>query len=540
MRRVHRMLLQTNNYKQFSLSSSIHFDDYKVANRCLAGDTVDWVNGSCKLVTRAKHRFLPGVLEVNSKYVFGHSSRGNKLFLFHPHDRKYPPFRVGANSRNLTTNQLGLVEFMDWEEYESMPRGNLMRIVGPCGDLKAEKLALTYQYSSPQVAKELFDIDDNEKVPRISLEGYTFNVDPDGCLDIDDVLTFKQISETKWQFVITISDVASHILEGSEGDKHASYLGQTLYQNGEAVVPMLPRALSEMAFSLRPHETHTGISLFCTWDTERKTLEVHGFHETIFTNNKSYTYDTIHKADEFPLSILQEICSSLHGSSTQDSHEWIAECMMFYNKEVAKRLVANNVGLLRTHKAVNATKLNEFLMIHPDLGVLAYEAAKYEPSAPGLVHAGLGAVPYCHASSPIRRYADLVNQRALKALLSKDSCAPVSEDLAKHLNQIQKRMKAYERALFFLEQVAKKSSGFVEGFVLSSTEDKTSVYIPSWKLKVRVDPGSYKVGQSVNLQYYADLQKPYWDQRMVFRVTNEANEDATPSEEYTLGNSSNN
>lgn len=530
MRKVLTMLLQTKNYKQFRLSSSISFDDYKLANRCLPGDKVDWVEGRCKLVERATHRFLPGVLEVNSKYVFGHSTRGNKLFLFHPHDRKYPPFRVGANSRNLTTNQLGLVEFMDWEEYESMPRGTMIRVLGPCGDFTAERLALTYQYSSPKLAKELFDVDDCEKGLRIHLEGFTFNIDPDGCLDIDDVLTLKQISDTKWQFVISISDVACHIKEGSEGDKHAYLLGQTLYQDGEAVVPMLPPALSEMAFSLRPQEEHMGISLFCTWDTQTKTVEIHGFHETVFTNNQSYTYETIYKADEFPLSILRDICSSLHGSPTDDSHEWIADCMVLYNKEVAKRLVGNNAGLLRTHKPADSTKLKEFLAIHPDLGILAYESAKYEPSGPGLLHAGLGSVPYCHASSPIRRYADLVNQRALKALLSKQPCGPVSTDLASHLNQIQKRMKAYERSLFFLEQIAKQPTGYVEGFVVSSTDEKTKVYVPSWKLSIRVDPGMYTVGQAIQLQYYADLQKPYWDQRMVFRVTSEATEDAKLSE----------
>lgn len=524
------MLLQTKNYKHFHLSSSISFDDYKLANHCLPGDKVDWQNGSCKLIERAKHRFIPGVLELNSKYVFGHSSRGNKLFLFHPHDRKYPPFRVGSNSRTLHTNQLCLVEFMDWEQYESMPRGNLIRFVGPCGDLDAEKQALTYQFSSPQVSKELFDINDIDPSIRVPLEGFTFNIDPDGCMDIDDVFTLKKLSETKWQFVISISDVATYIPEGSEGDKHAYFLGQTLYQNGEAIVPMLPKPLSEMAFSLRPNEQHAGISLFCTWDTEKKNLDVHGFHESVFTNNKSYSYETISKADEFPLQVLQEICCFLHGAPTQDSHEWVADCMILYNKEVAKRLVANNIGLLRTHKVADASKLKKFLAIHPDLQVLAYESAKYEPAQPNLIHAGLGSVPYCHASSPIRRYADLVNQRALKALLNKQSYTPASEELATHLNSIQKRMKAYERSLFFLEQIAKQSSGKVRAFVVSSTEEKTKVYVPSWKLMIRVDPGSYMIGQELEIKYYADLQKPYWDQRMVFHVINKANEDASHDE----------
>ena len=515
------MLLSTNNYKDFQIGD-IQFQGAKLAKRCLPGDTVEWLGDSCKLTKRAPHRFIPGVLETNSKYIYGHTSHGSKLFLFHPHDRKYPPFRVGSNCRDLSRNQLGLIEFMDWEEFETMPRGNLIRILGPCGDLSAEKKALTYQYSSPKVASQLFDVEAPEFQDRVQLEGFTFNIDPDGCLDIDDVLTLRKLSETQWEFVITIADVATHILEGSEGDKHAYYLGETLYQNSEAVVPMLPAALSEMAFSLRPNEKHVGISLFCVWDTTTKQLAVNGFKESVFTNNMSYSYETIYKADEFPLAILKDIAACLHGSPTNDSHEWVAEAMLLYNKEVAKKLLEQNVGLLRAHSNPDAERLKYFTAIHPDLQYLAYTAAKYAPTGPDLIHAGLGAVPYCHASSPIRRYADLVNQRNLKAILKGAPLAPTPLSTAEHLNGIQKRMRAYERSLFFLEQVAETPTGTVEGLVLSSTEEKTKVYVPLWKLVIRVDPGSYTVAQRVSVDYFADLNKPHWDQRIVFRVTNKA------------------
>jgi hypothetical protein len=35
---------------------------------------------------------------------------------------------------------------------------------------------------------------------------------------------------------------------------------------------------------------------------------------------------------------------------------------------------------------------------------------------------------------------------------------------------------------------------------------------------IRVDPGTYTLGQRLQVDYYADLSKPRWDQRMVFRV----------------------
>lgn len=524
------MLLRTSDYKNFQLENDITFSDFKQANHCLPGDTVEWKENLCHLMKRGIHRFLPGVLELNSKYIYGHTSRGNKIYLFHPHDKKYPPFRVGSTLRSLTANQLALIEFMDWDAHESMPRGNLLQILGPCGEQKAEFEALSYQYSSPKVAKQAFPIHEAESANRKRIEGFTFNIDPEGCKDIDDVFTLHQKSETKWDFLITISDVSVYILEGSEGDKHAYTLGETLYQDSQAIVPMLPFALSEKALSLHAGEEHLGVTLYCSWDTQTKQLDVGSFEETVFRNDKSFTYDSIYKTKDFPLQILQEIASFLHGTPTSDSHEWVAECMILYNKEVAKILLQHKVGLLRSHKPANAERLKLFTEIHPDLHFLAYEAAKYQPTGQTVIHAGLGSVGYSHSTSPIRRYADLLNQRHLKAILQRKPLPSTDSSVAEHLNQIQKQMRHYNRCAVFLKHVVNQPTGFIEGLVVVTTDTKTKVFVPSWKLMIRLDPIDVMIGQKISIEYYADLQKPHWDKRMVFRVSKTSDSIASQNE----------
>jgi hypothetical protein len=101
---------------------------------------------------------------------------------------------------------------------------------------------------------------------------------------------------------------------------------------------------------------------------------------------------------------------------------------------------------------------------------------------------------------------------------------------AEHLNAIQKKMRSYERSLFFLEQVAQIPTGTVAGLVLSFTEEKAKVYIPSWKIVIRVDPGAYTVAQKVSVDYFADLNKAHWDKRIVFRVTTNSNGDEVRDE----------
>ena len=152
------MNLETKDYKSFTVTNSnISFDDYHQANRCLPGDTVVWdsAQAKCQLEKRADHRILVGVLELHSKYLYGHTSRGTKIYLFHPLNPAYPPMRVGCSERDTSQNQLALVRFDSWTE--TIPRGNLVRLLGTVGTLKAEQEALLWLYAKPELAKFTVD-----------------------------------------------------------------------------------------------------------------------------------------------------------------------------------------------------------------------------------------------------------------------------------------------------------------------------------------------------------------------------------------------
>lgn len=490
----------------------------KHANKCLPGDLVELNGEEYTLLERKAHRFLPGILEFNSKYIYGHTSRGHKIYLFHPLNVSYPPFRVGCSQYNITQNHLALVDFVSWDEDETFPRGNLVRILGPCGDKKAELESLLYQFSDPKKSKLVFEVENVNTEERKTVEGFTFNIDPEGCKDIDDVFSIKQISDTTHQFVITIADVSAYIEPNSIGDIHAYELGQTLYQNGFAAVPMFPPLFSEILFSLLPDETRLGLSLFCIWNGQ--TLSVEGFQQTVVKNNQTFTYEEIQTNPQGK--ILKDIASSLKGSPSEDSHEWVEQCMIFYNKEVAKILLTQKIGLLRSHSPSDLDKLQRYESIHPDLRFLAFSSAKYQLCDENIVHASLGSVPYTHATSPIRRYADIIAQRSLKFCLGLGKPCIVDGDLPAHLNQIQKRHKQYEKYLFFLtkilEQKSALSSAILEGIVLESTETKSSIYIPEWKRIIKLKNTPLVPKQSVQIEFYADLQKPRWEERIVYNL----------------------
>lgn len=506
-------ILETKNYKQFSITNSnISFDDYHLANRCLPGDRVEWVNDKCVLKERAEHRTLVGILEINSKYRYGHTGRNIPIYLFHPLDPAYPPMRIGCSERDTSQNRLCLVKFSEWTEM--MPRGALIRLLGPVGDLESEKLALQWLYGKPELKKISFDIEPTFVPHNYLTGGQTFNIDPEGCQDIDDILTLIP-SHDGWDLYITIADVAESIQEGSPGDFLASQKGQTLYQNGKAVLPMLPSHLSEDQLSLLPGKERQGITLHCHWSNNK--LTVKGFQEVTVKNCQTYSYETIYTAD-LPVNILKEIASHLKGEETNDSHEWIEQLMLLYNVEGAKILLEQKAGLLRTHKAADKEKLEQMDKIHSDLRIFAFEAAKYELTGPEKLHATLGNQPYTHLTSPLRRYADLVNQRVLKAYLRKQAVKPVDPSLPSLLNLQQKKQKHHDRELFFLEKILQEPTGVQEGLVVESTDSKTKVYLPAWKRVVKVVTEKRTPGTEVTVEYYADLKRVSWKDRIVFRI----------------------
>jgi exoribonuclease R len=516
------MFLRTKNYENFTVEDSdfnilYTFDNAENCTGCLNGDIVKPDKKGCSLLKRSVHPILSGILELMSKYKYGMTSRGNPMYRFVPFRKEYPPFIVGSSHRDTSCNQLAIIQFESWTA--SLPRGNLIRLIGPCGDLDKEKEALLYTYSPAKCG--VFNIPEVSFENRESVPANTFNIDPDGCKDVDDVISLELLNLDVKRMWITISDVSEYIKEGSPIDESARQMGFTTYANGIAVRPMLQANLSEDHCSLVPSKQRLGISLIIDWK-DRQIINLR-WSKTIVVVNRVYTYDTATRLDKKYRDMLTEF-TGLVSINSEDPHNWIEQCMLFYNKEAAKILRNGSVGILRKHKEADLERLAFYESLDPSLAILASTAA--EPclaTDSDVSHYGLNSDVYCQITSPLRRYADLINQRALKYFLWSDPLIETpTMHLIRSLKSREKDLKRYERNLFFIEQLATDNESTVDALILDSKvgDIKVSyrIWVYKWKRVVKWKTAVKDLNPrlKVTLKWYANMNQPSWDKRIIF------------------------
>jgi exoribonuclease R len=482
-------MLTTKDYSVFHIiNTTIQFTGAKLANKCLPGDQVEWdvQNNQCKLVSRGNHNWIVGTLELTNKSKYGLTNRQLPMYLFTPYDQSYPHFIVGSSEKDFSRNIIALISFGEWTPSSTFPRGNIQTILGNSGDFEAESQAIMWQacpwkYSS----KEQYTPMLNDNIVRTVLKGYTFNIDPPGCRDVDDVFTFEKISDG-WNVTITISDVAAYVEQGSNVDKMAEKISQTLYNNeGGVVRPMLPPQYSEEVCSLLPGKDSYGLSMSFIWNSKEQGITDIKWFSSIVKVDRSYTYEEFQRSNSPYIKPLEQIASYLADRHSPDSHEWVEQMMLFYNREAGKLLKGSGQGVLRRHSQPNLERLEAFQKSGIiELEKFAYSSAEYCLSTePETVHYGLGTDAYAHVSSPIRRYADLVNQRILKEIIKQENKNDEKSINVYQMNRRGKAVKRFSRDIDFLKAISTGDTRFNAIIVEKKIFDdkiKIKLYVRKW------------------------------------------------------------
>lgn len=484
-------LVVEKKYGYFQIND-IKFEGAKNANKCLLFDKVEYKDSKCILVERADHPILIGVLQtMGPKY--GYTSRKQPIYLCKPFDSLYPPFYVSSKLYDTLKNKLISFKFYQWEEKKEFPQGTIVDFIGDCGNIIAEKKAVLIHASPYSWPKTLNTIVAPSFENRMKLKGFTFNIDPDGCKDVDDCITIWDNS-----IAISIADVSAWV-EANPWMKYAEKIGTSLYDEGKCVKPMFPRNLSEDLMSLVEKQDRLAYSLIITFTDDSISYE---FKETIVHIDKSYTYDSVYNDTELNTSAIKNIINRLSGIETDDSHKWIEILMLTYNKKAGDILKQKNSGILRKQNGVNLERAKLFKEFSEEYMFLCYESAKYCLPEDNTLHSMLNIENYAHASSPIRRYVDIINQFALKE-------KQFTYENLERFNIQQKRAKNYERDLVYIDLYENKR--ILDAIVL----DNKTMFVSHLK-KIIKFKNDLKKGDAVKLNYYLNPQGVRWKEKIVF------------------------
>jgi exoribonuclease-2 len=275
----------------------------------------------------------------------------------------------------------------------------------------------------------------------------TFTIDGPLTRDFDDALSVE-ITSDSISLGIHISDVAHAISPDSLLDGEALQRGSSLYLPRRHI-PMIPQNLSQDALSLKEGCDRPAISLISRLDKSGNLLD-YRFALSLVHVKRQLTYDQVneiymkespleeaHQLSEFMrqkridqgslILSLPEVYVRIYPDSSLSlelveqntpSRMMVAEFMIFHNWLAARFCRDNKIPVLYRGQGEPSKKLSI-----NEAGYLYFAFKQRRKLNPLMIdteprgHTGLGLDVYTNASSPIRRYLDLVVQRQIRGYL---------------------------------------------------------------------------------------------------------------------------
>lgn len=290
----------------------------------------------------------------------------------------------------------------------------------------------------------------NSKIARRDLTHLNvFSIDDNGTLDIDDAISIEKLNDGDIRLGVHIAAPAASIPFDSALELAARHRGTSIYLP-EQRIPMLPTILSENALSLIQGKKRNAISFLITFDDAFNIVEQE-IVPSIVESKHCLSYDSAehlleHGIDDLSdeMRIIQELCEvsaanrRSHGAididlpefkliyvpetgiyefhpidTTMMSRQLVSECMILANALAAEFCFNHEIpSLYRIQPSPNNMPRQDTLDSMPNDMFRAFAMRKcMMPAASSMtpdIHAGLGLDKYLQATSPLRRYADLL------------------------------------------------------------------------------------------------------------------------------------
>ncbi len=244
-----------------------------------------------------------------------------------------------------------VVDLEPWTQERRYMRGKVVEVIGHANEEHTDFAAFVtrngfkYKFTPEEetAAENMvtpFTATENAK-RRDMRDITTFTIDPEGCVDIDDAISFRKLENGNYEIGIHIADVTHYIKEGTMVDR-AAYSRATSVYIGDQVLHMLPQALLDIC-SLVPNEDRYAMSVIVEITKEAKVIKSDITRSVIHSKRKfSYTEATdaiLNKRGEYQKEInyLYDLSQILRKQRTDNgslSFEGRAELNIKFDKSM--------------------------------------------------------------------------------------------------------------------------------------------------------------------------------------------------------------
>jgi len=377
----------------------------------------------------------------------------------------------------------------------------------------AENLVKEAFYSSPKPSNghQRQDLTD---IPLITIDGQA-------TLDFDDALSLEMI-DGFYRLGIHISDVAHFIKRDDPIDCEAALRGSSIYTPDQKI-PMLPPSLAEGLCSLRADELRPAISILvkltpsaeimdydvvASWIKVKRQLSYYDVNMVAEEDKEIQTLGNIaRKFRQRRLSqgalqiILPEINIWINGDGEpvvnkinreSPARMLVAELMIMANWLMAGFLAKNRQPAIFRSQPPPRERLfrnNEGSLFQN--WMQRKQLSRFKLGKEAQHHSGLGLDAYVTATSPIRKYFDLVTQRQIRAVLGFDQ-PYTAEDILNTINAVEKPISTVSRIQYsrnrywLLKYLEQKTGEKTEAVVLNKLRDSYLILLKEYMLECRL------------------------------------------------------
>ncbi|TAG32226.1 MAG: ribonuclease R [Sphingobacteriia bacterium] len=499
----------------------------------LHGDTVRVKVIKENARTGKKEGKITEVVERKQTEFIGHLQVSAHHAFFVPDtDKPMPDLYIPMNELNGAKHKDRVVaRLVKWDKDDKKPVGAVVSIMEADNENDAAMKELLAEAGFPlsfseDVLAEAAQFNDTIDPAEIALRRdcrdiLTFTIDPIDAKDFDDAISFRKLSDDKYEIGVHIADVSHYLQPDTELDREAYKRATSVYLP-DRVNPMLPEKISNELCSLRPHEDKLTFAVVFQVNAQGE-VKQYWIGRTVIHSNHRFTYEDVQQIIETKAGMHQDEILLLNDMAqllrkkrfskgainfssqevrfkldekgvpigivlkeSKEAHQLIEEFMLLANRTVAENVAKQHINKqaipfpYRVHDRPDEDKLAPFIQyakkyghifdtttpqaiaksfntmladakgkpeqhVLEQLGIRTMAKAIYTTENIG--HYGLAFEHYCHFTSPIRRYPDVLVHRVLETVLAgKPMADKKMPEKCKHSSERERAAMECERA----------------------------------------------------------------------------------------------